>query len=200
MNYLPKIEAVRKEVLEVFTLADCYYLSFLDKKRFALFPYLRNLLDRSAESEIIERLLSISIKLRFLDDHENLFRKIKPRLSYGKFLVEGEKQKEFKFREVTNKIIHSKEISVKIFTHGTIVLDAEKQWNKGNNENLIKPGEYWESHILICAKGESINKKKWYVELNLFQFLNDVEKLVAKNELPSQTDTDMLKGSTVYRV
>lgn len=199
MNYLPKIDAVRKEVLEIFTLADCYYLSFLDKKRFALFPYLKNLLKDSAQSEIIEKLLSICIKLRFLDDHKKIFSKFKQRQSYGTFLVEGEKQEVLKLREVTNKIIHSKEISVRIFTYGSIVFDTKGQWDKGNNKNLVEPGEHWEDHILICAKGE-LGKKKWYIELNLYQFLNDVEKLAAESGSTNQSDTGKLKGSTVYRV
>ncbi len=201
MNYLPKIDAVRKEVLEVFTLADCYFISFLDKKRFSLFPHLKKLLKSSAKSEIIEKLLSICIKLRFLDDHKKIFSKYKQRKSYGTFLVEGESQDVFQLREVANKIIHSKAISVKLITEGAIVFDTKGQWNQGNNEDLVEPGEHWEDHILICAKGEFGKKnKKWYVELNLFQFLNDIEMLVEKSEPTNQSDTDKLKGSTVYRV
>ena len=72
MNFFPGSDRILEETVELFGLANALFVSKESQGYLSTCPYLAKGLEENGRRLIIEKLLSITIKLRFLDDKRKL--------------------------------------------------------------------------------------------------------------------------------
>lgn len=110
---LPGHDLIAQECLEVSAIAQARYVS---KGNFTTAPYLLAELDSRGGQLLIEKLLSLAIKVRFLDDRMGLLRRFgRDLLTIGRYYNDGVLDDDgVTIREALNKLIHHDSIEVHI--------------------------------------------------------------------------------------
>ena len=117
MQYLPSHENILEEILVVAALAQT---SLVSKGNFSALPYLESLNSSKSSQLLIEKLLGIAIKARFLDDKTQLLKtRARSQILIGKYFVDGTRSAEsLPLRECLNKIVHYETIDVDVHPWG----------------------------------------------------------------------------------
>jgi hypothetical protein len=177
MNFTPGQDRITEEVVELFGLVNARYVSIgqghLETRR-----YLSKALEGQAERLIIEKLLSIAIKIRFLDDKNRLLTK-HDRANAG-LLTENStsldsQPKDIGMREALNKIIHAESIEIKV--QQTNIRVENKSCTLSEEELLVKEGRYLGFSIFIRTEGAH-QKKPWVFKTELTHMINEILRVL----------------------
>lgn len=178
MDFLPGHERLIDEVLEIVGIAHTFCI---EKDNFKSLQYIQNEAIARIDRILIEKILALSIKYRFLDDRVSLlnnYDRKHPRL--GKYTIDDKKVEEIRVRTVLNKIIHHQNISLTVEHQNVTVLNTEST----PGEIDIEPGHYTHSALILKLTGTD-NKKNWNLNVNIFILFNEIlriEHLYAGNK------------------
>lgn len=175
MKYLPGTEKIFDEALEIVALSNAQYSSNRLEDNFITSPYVMKGLDERSDRLIIEKVLAVAIKLRFLDDQRNLI-KDNDRKNSGQVNVRGETN-EVGLREALNKIIHQN--SIKLFSQKRKVRVSEEF---GNEIGYLKipPGVYEANCIYLETRGKK-GQEQWIFNADLTHLINEILIVVSKD-------------------
>jgi hypothetical protein len=171
-QYLPNQESIIEDTLNVFALAHTYYVSTLSKNKFSTFQYFKKEIEENIDRILIEKLLILAIKIRFLDDKIKILEQFgRENAGIGKYVEGNKENNKVTIRLALNKLIHHESISVKTEDRNIFVLHAKSKTQ--NQEVQIPAGMYPESLVLVETTGE-FKQKKWQFILDLFTLLNEI--------------------------
>jgi len=102
MDFLPGSDRIIEETIELFGIANTLFVSKKSQEHLYTRPYLAKGLEENGRRLLIEKLLSVAIKLRFLDDQSKLLG-VHDRSNAGILIIKGE-EKQVGLREAMNKI------------------------------------------------------------------------------------------------
>jgi hypothetical protein len=175
MQYLPGHENILEEILVVAALAQT---SLVSKGNFSALPYLDSLNSNKSSQLLIEKLLAIAIKTRFLDDKTQLLQtKARSQILIGKFFEDGKRKEDaLSMRECLNKIVHYGTIHVDVQSWQAIVLDTNEPILP--NEKVIQPGAHKGERVTVTIEGE-YQRKKWRFEIDFFKLLDELLRVFA---------------------
>lgn len=171
MKYLPGHDGITEDVLLVAALAQ---VSLLSLENFTTLPYLQHLIKGRSDQALIEKILAMSIKLRFLDDRTDLLR-VHDRKSIliGKYFEDDVHiDAGLGIRAALNKLVHHMKISVTVEQRNTTVL---KLINKTHptDEKVIPHGHHSGMRVKISVEG-MYKDKNWRFEIDLYSLLNEI--------------------------
>lgn len=170
----------------VFAVAHTYYVSALAKNKLSPFQYFRKTIDENAERILIEQLLALAVKLRFLDDKTGLVKKYDRKLrTMGDLSVENEKPEGIDIRTALNKLIHHKTISVIADDKSVVVVGSGIM----TGDLQIPQGSYSESHVIIKTEGVQ-QSSQWKCEIDLFSLLNEILRVLYFQQANSALNPD----------
>jgi hypothetical protein len=185
--YLPAAQGIIEDCLFVFAVAHTYYVSAISKHKLQFFQYVRKDIAENADRLLIERLLTLAAKVRFLDDQSGILRTYDRKLrTIGKFTVGGkDASDELSIRLALNKVIHHRQISVTTEDRGVFVGRSHKE----TGDLKIPLGQHTESHVVVKTEGEYRNEH-WVLGLDLFVLLNEILRVVyfQQSNLPPDED------------
>lgn len=167
---MPGEESITEDVLLVAALAQA---SLVSVQNFAAVPYLQHIIVERSDQVLIEKLLAMSIKLRFLDDRTSLL-KLHDRnlLTLGKYFEDELRTLDgICIRMALNKLVHHQTIRVYVEDWGAIIVDAGSSPLPG--AKLIPLGPISSKRVTICVEGK-YQLRKWRFEIDLFLLLNEV--------------------------
>lgn len=172
MLYLPSHDNIVEEILVVAALAQT---SLVSKKNFSALPYLDNLIAVKSSQVLIEKLLAIAIKTRFLDDKNQLLKiKARGQILIGKYFICGARSEDIlSIRECLNKLVHYKTIEVKVQPWKTTVLIPIEVEPNLENIKLIAGGHHKGQRVIITIEGE-YGAKSWRFEIDFFKLLDEL--------------------------
>ncbi len=171
MQILPGTERIIEESLELISLANTFFVSSQGLGKIAPHPYIDEALSGRSERLIIEKLLAVAIKVRFLDEKTQILKSRDRAIpSAGKVESAGG-EIGVGLREALNKIIHHEEIELSSVESNTTVVPSTHP--ASSDELLIIPGQYRLYQIQIVAKGKK-GKEDWRFETDLFRLVNEV--------------------------
>ena len=174
MKYLPGLEKIIEESLEMFSLANTLFVSNESQRILAPHPYKEKFISENGHKLIIEKILSIAIKLRFLDDQYQLLED-HDRKNSGQ-VISNKNKLEIGLREAFNKIIHSQ--SIEIFSQPA-KLTVSREYGEGSDSELLIPEGVYKSHsIFIEAKG-SKGKNEWVFNSELLHLSNEIFRVIS---------------------
>ena len=185
MPFHPGSDRICEETLELFGLANALFVSNDKQGHLAPHPYLARGLKENAEKLIIEKLLAVAIKLRFLDDHTSLI-KASDRSNAG-ILVVDSVETGLGLREALNKIIHHRSIQVFAQPSNTTIINVKT--SPRENEILIPEGSYPGFSIFVHAQGTQGNKD-WSFHTELIHLSNEILRIL---HLDNSRDEDSAK-------
>ena len=171
MKYHPGVDAIIEEILIVGTLAQCSLVSLSNLRTV---PYFSGLVTDRAAQLLMEKLLAISIKVRFLDDSTDLLKKFDRRIiTIGKYTEDGvDCKSEICIRNVLNKLVHHKTIDVSIQLRDIFVTGVTfKEGTKYSK--TLPPGSHKVEHVMVAVEGY-YSKKLWRFEIDLFILLEEL--------------------------
>jgi hypothetical protein len=177
--YLPAAQGIIEDCLFVFALANTNYVSAVSKNKLHVFQYVRNDINENADRLLIERLLALAVKVRFLDDQSGILRVHDRKTpAIGRFTVEGnDSSDELSIRLALNKLIHHRAIGVTTEDRNVWVIPSVIPGGMETGELLIPEGNYTDSHVDIKIEGE-YKGKKWVLNLALFVLLNEILRVM----------------------
>jgi hypothetical protein len=178
MKYLPGSEKIIEESLELFSLANALFISSENQKHLTVHPYVEKYLTEHGHRLIIEKILSIAIKLRFLDDKSNLL-KAHDRENSGDVITSTGKT-EVGLREALNKIIHSE--SIEISACPTRVTVSNKHGENVGTGLRIQEGVYKTYSIYMEAKGVK-GRNAWTFNCEIIHLLNEILRIISHSTL-----------------
>lgn len=170
LNYMPGQESITEDVLLVAALAQA---SLVSVQNFAAVPYLQHIIVERSDEVLIEKLLAMSIKLRFLDDRTNLL-ELHDRnlLTLGKYFEDDLRTLDgICIRMALNKLVHHQTIRVYVEDWGAFIVDAGSSPFPG--AKLIPLGPISSKRVTICVEGK-YQLRRWRFEIDLFLLLNEV--------------------------
>lgn len=174
MTFFPGREGVVDDVLHVAALAQA---AFVSPSNFVTLPYVRDLLGEAANRALIERVLTMSVKLRFLDDRagRRLLTQDQARLYLvGKLSVgDDQEDKPLKLREALNKLIHHEHIEAATEDRRSFVIPFSDPPPE-RELKTIPIGQHISSRVVIRAHGHNQDSTPWTCEIDLFSLLNEV--------------------------
>ena len=175
--YLPSHENIVDEILVVAALAQT---SLVSKNNFSALPYLDNLIAVKSSQVLIEKLLGIAIRTRFLDDKNQLLKlKARSQILIGKYFVCGTRSEDIlTIRECLNKLVHYKTIEVNVQPWKTTVLVPIEIEPNLENIKLIAGGHYKGERVIIIIEGE-YGAKNWRFEIDFFKLLDELLRVFA---------------------
>jgi len=169
MNFFPGSDRIIEDGIELFGLADALFVSKEAQGHLSTRSYLAKGFEENGRRLIIEKLLSIAIKLRFLDDKSNLL-EAHDRSNAG--IVTGKSgEKEVGLREALNKIIHHE--SIQIFAKPSKITVTDQNTQFPAEEIQIAEGTYPGFSIFVCAEGKEKNKN-WVFQTELTHLINEI--------------------------
>jgi len=172
MKYLPGLGKIVEESLEMVSLANTLFVSCDSQKTLSTHPYTEKFISQNGHKLIIEKLLSIAIKMRFLDDQCQLLNEY-DRKNSGKVSTQ---KVEVGLREAFNKIIHSE--SIEIFSRPTKVT-VSREYGDSSEPGLRIPEGVYKSHsIFIEAKGVK-GGAEWTFNTELFHLSNEIFRVIS---------------------
>lgn len=174
MKYLPGLEKIIEESLEMFALANTLFVSSQSQKTLAPHPHIEKIISENGHKLVIEKLLSVAIKLRFLDDQFKLIeehdRKNSGQVKSGKNIYE------IGLREAFNKIIHSK--SIEMFSQPTKVVVSREYGDSPGLSPRIPEGIYKSHSIYIVARGYK-GSDEWVFNSELTHLSNEIFRVIS---------------------
>jgi hypothetical protein len=174
MGFLPGRDGIIDDLLIVCALAQG---AFVTPENFSAVPYLQHLLrDRSSEA-LIERLLAMAIKTRFLDDQTGLLKeKDRRQILIGKYFDGGvEKNEEICIRLALNKLVHHDKIAVRVENWGAIVVGHKDEQAPGMK--LIPPGPHRGKRVIVSVEG-SHRGRDWQFDIDLYKLVDEVLRVL----------------------
>lgn len=173
MVHLPGEEGIVEDCIVVFAIAHTYYVSALSRSYFVPFQYVRKNTEQNADRILIEKLLALAAKIRFLDDRNEVVKRFDRKLhAIGKHCIDGKEVDDVCIRTALNKLIHHRSISVGTEDKSVIVIGG----GKDTGDLKIPEGSYKERHVIISVEGEYRNQN-WRFELDLFVLLNEIQRV-----------------------
>lgn len=169
MNFLPGSDRILEETIELFGLANALFVSKDAQGHLSTCPYLSKGLEENGRRLLIEKLLSIAIKLRFLDDKSSLLA-AHERSNAGVLIVDSVENK-VGLRDALNKIIHHK--SIEIFAQPSNITVTNQHASFPAKELKITEGYYSGFSIFIRAEGKN-GKQNWVFHTELTQLTNEI--------------------------
>jgi len=170
MSFLPGRDGIIDDLLIVCALAQG---AFVTPENFSALPYLQHLLqDRSSEA-LIERLLAMAIKTRFLDDQTGLLKeKDRRQILIGKYFEGGvEKDDEICIRLALNKLVHHDKIAVRVEEWGAIVVGMRDPQPPGTK--LILAGPHKGKRVIVSVEGAH-RGRPWQFDIDLYKLVDEV--------------------------
>jgi hypothetical protein len=146
--------------------------SFLSQTNFSTLPYLEAAVASDAERLLIEKLLSVSVRVRFLDDRTQvLLRNDRKSQNIGYYSERaGVRAGKIDIRQALNKILHHDSLLltvderlISVFPSPTPTLEPK----------LIPLGNHKRYIVYLLVHG-SLGKNTWALNIDLFALLNEI--------------------------
>jgi len=169
MSFFPGSDRIFEEIIELFSLANALFVSKEFRGDLSACPYLAKGLEENGRRIIIEKLLSIAIKLRFMDDQCKLLA-IHDRSNAG-ILIEKNIKNQIGLREALNKIIHHK--SIEVFAQPSKITVTDQKTPILTEELKIAEGTYSGFNIFVRAEGAKGNQS-WVFHTELTYLTNEI--------------------------
>lgn len=169
MNFLPGTDRILEETIELFGLANALFVSKEFQGYLSACPYLAKGLEENGRRVIIEKLLSIAIKLRFMDDQSKLLA-AHDRSNAGT-LIEKNVKKQVGLREALNKIIHH--TSIEVFARPSKISVTDQKTPIHVKELKIPEGSYSGFNIFVRTEGAKGNQS-WVFHTELTYLANEI--------------------------
>lgn len=166
---IPGSDRIIDETIELFCLANTMFVSKEVQGHLSTHRYLVKEFDEYAKRLIIEKLLSIAIKLRFLDDKAKLIY-THDRSNAG-VLILDDKEEKVGLRVALNKIIHHESISV--FAQKSKITVTDMKTTFPVEELVIAEGSYPGFSIFVRAEGKNGNQS-WTFHSELTSLTNEI--------------------------
>jgi hypothetical protein len=170
MSFLPGRDGVVEDILLVCSLAQT---AFVARTNYTTLPYLEHLVNERASQKLIEQLLSIAIRTRFLDDQTKLLkRKDRRQPLIGRYTEGGiEKASEVCIRHALNKLVHHDTISVSV---EDVRIIAVATIDSGpSSTKLIPAGQHKGQRVIVTVGGE-YRGDKWSFAIDLYKLLDEM--------------------------
>lgn len=176
MSFLPGKETICNEILVVCALAQT---AFVSKHNFSALPHLSLLFENRSKQAVIESLLSIAIKTRFLDDQINLLRANERKNPLiGRYFEDGvEQPQSVSIRYALNKLVHHKTIALAIKPWTCFVVDVDPTPHAGG-PHIVELGSHSGERVTITVSGRH-EKKEWRFDIDLYKLLEEVLVVLA---------------------
>lgn len=173
---LPGHDLIAQECLEVSAIAQARYVS---KGNFTTAPYLLAELDSRGGQLLIEKLLSLAIKVRFLDDRMGLLRRFgRDLLTIGRYYNDGVLDDDgVTIREALNKLIHHDSIEVHIEEVTAHVVGISSLPAEPAELYKIPLGSYDKQNVLVTVCGRRYGAP-WQFDIELFTLINEVLRVL----------------------
>ena len=159
----------------MFALADVFVTQRKAKDRFTQFQYISNSLLERSNTLLTEHILSVAIKLRYLDDRSELLKGLDRKQLHVTNLNDNDKSELKDIRWALNKLIHQAVLELSTDTYGSLV------GGFGSVTPLeglgIPPGNYEDEVVMIYVKGEH-NGKEWRYRFCLMELLNEILRVL----------------------
>ncbi|WP_303907371.1 hypothetical protein [Thiohalomonas denitrificans] len=178
MKLLPGRESIVQEAIETCSLAQ---MAFASLGNLTTVPYLRHEVMEASARMLLEKLLSLAIKARFLDDQTGILKDYDRRLlTIGKYYENGAlKDDEISIRLVLNKLIHNRTISVGTDALTCVIFPADA--SAPPESRKIPNGTHHRDLVIVTVEAQ-YRDKEWRFEIDLFQFLNELVRTL-ENEI-----------------
>lgn len=175
---MPSHERITEDVIELFGLANARYVS-MGHGHLTTHPYLSKAIENNADQLIVEKILSIAIKFRFLDDQNKVLNR-HDRENAGKLIDNSScitsKPREVGLREALNKIIHAQSIEVR--AQSTNITVDDHHTPIAERELVIKAGSYSGFSIYIRTEGVAVNNKPWVFNTEISHLINEALRVL----------------------
>lgn len=174
MSFLPSRDGIIDELLVVSALAQN---AFVTPHNFTALPYLQHLINDRSKQAIIERLLAIAIKTRFLDDRTKLLDRDRRLNLIGRYTEDkAECADKISIRTALNKLVHHDKIEIVVASWSAIVVATE---NSPENTKLIQPGPHRGKRVIISLEGTDQSKKKpWAFDIDLYKLIDEMLRVL----------------------
>lgn len=174
MSILPGREGIAEDILLVCALAQA---AFVTGANYTALPYLEHLVHSRASQSLIERLLSIAIRTRFLDDRTELLKlRDRRQVLIGRY-TEGEVERagEVCIRLALNKLVHHDKISVTVEDFSCIVLASIEP--EPSDMKLISVGPHKGKRVIVSVEGE-FRGSKWLFAIDLYKLMDEMLRVL----------------------
>jgi hypothetical protein len=170
MTYLPGREGIVEEALVICALAQA---TFISPGNFSTLPNVQHLVANRAREALVENLLSVAIKTRFLDDQTGLLKaKDRRLLTIGRYFENGvANDKDICIRHALNKLVHYESIQVSVSPRTSVVTPTAA--TTPASVRLIAPGVHHTESVIVTVEG-AYKKQNWRFEIDLFALMNEV--------------------------
>ncbi|WP_141104353.1 hypothetical protein [Noviherbaspirillum denitrificans] len=174
MSLLPGREGIAEDILLVCALAQA---AFVTGANYTALPYLEHLVHDRASQSLIERLLSIAIRTRFLDDRTKLLKlKDRRQILIGRYTEDGvEKASEVCIRLALNKLVHHNSISVAVEDFSCIVVVPIEPYP--SDMKLIPAGPHKGKRVIVSVEGEH-RGAKWLFAIDLYKLMDEMLRVL----------------------
>ena len=174
MSILPGHEGISEDILLVCALAQG---AFVTGENYTALPYLEHLVHGRASQSLIERLLSIAIRTRFLDDRTELLKlKDRRQILIGRYTEGGvEKDSEVCIRLALNKLVHHDKISVTVEDFSCIVVAQIEP--EPSDMKLIAAGRHKGKRVIVSVEGE-YRGSKWLFAIDLYKLMDEMLRVL----------------------
>lgn len=174
MNFLPGHDGIADELLLICSLA---LGAFVTPQNFSALPYLEHLIRRRASQSLTERLLSVAIKTRFLDDQTDLLKQRDRRqILIGKYTEDGlERNADICIRLALNKLVHHDHIAVRVEDWGCIVMPSAAP--KPTSTKLTPVGLHNGKRVIVELDG-SHKGKPWHFDIDLYSLIDEILRVL----------------------
>ena len=176
MSFLPGKETISNEIMIVCALAQT---AFVSRRNFSALPHLGLLFENRSKQVVIESLLSIAIKTRFLDDQTNLLRaNERENPLIGRYFEDGIEQPQVvSIRYALNKLVHHKTIALAIKPWSCFVVDV-RSVPLELGPHIVELGSHSGERVTITVSGR-YEKKEWRFDIDLYKLLEEVLVVLA---------------------
>jgi hypothetical protein len=174
MNFLPGRDRIADELLLVCALAQS---AFVTPQNFSALPYLEHLIRDRSRQALVEGLLSIAIKLRFLDDQTDLLKqKDRRQKLIGKYTEDGlEKTDDICVRLALNKLVHHDSIKVRVDDWSGIVVSRDDE--EPTDMKLIPPGRHKGRRVIVSVEGK-YKGTPWRFDIDLYKLMDEMLRVL----------------------
>lgn len=174
MSFLPGHDGIIDELLVVCALAQTV---FVTPQNFTALPYLEHLVHDRSKRAIIERLLSVAIKTRFLDDQTKLLKqKDRRNILIGKYTEDGiEKSGEICIRAALNKLVHHDKIEVEVKNWRCIAVETVDIAPQGTKS--IPTGSHEGKRVIVSVEGRH-DKRRWLFDIDLYVLIDEMLRVL----------------------
>lgn len=173
MNFQPDRSKIEDECVLLYSLVDLLFTKRQPLRSFAQFQYLAQKVDVRAETLLAEHLLSVAVKVRYLDDRAQILNRHDRKQVHVGDLSSGESCLQ-SLRWALNKLIHQASIKFSTRQHNGIVIGG----SSGSAEEICIPEGLHSDEVVIVQIAGIERKVPWDIELNLTQIINEVLRVL----------------------